>query len=217
LSRIFALFLLLSLLLTPVQSKASTGVFINELAWMGTEESSHNEWIELYNSSTTTISLNGWVLEVGNNKIILQGEIRPNSFYLLERTDDKTLPNVKADQIYSGSLQNEGEKLILTNRNKNVIDKIDCREGWFKGNNDSKRTMERKGNAWQSSNKPGGTPKGENSKGFSKEKKNYIDLTLADSSSIRYKNFTLVFLISLITALFSAIIVLLIDKEINKI
>jgi len=195
--------------------QASTGVFINEIAWMGTKESTYNEWLELYNNSSTTLSLDGWVLKLGDKEIALRGDLKPGSFYLLERTDDNALPEIKANQIYSGSLQNSGEKLTLINRNKNIIDEIDCREGWYKGENTSKRTMEKRNGKWQTSSKIGGTPKKENSEGYTEKKEKYIDLTLASSKSIRYRNFGLVLLISLITAFISAIIVLLIDKKIN--
>lgn len=215
-SRIFPLFLVITFLLTPVFISASTGVFINEIAWMGTIDSSHNEWIELYNNSSSSVSLNGWALKIGEKEIKLKGILAPKSFYLLERTDNNTLPDIEADLIYSGSLQNNGEKLILINRNKKVVDEIDCRKGWFKGDNDTKRTMERKGDNWQDSSKIGGTPKEKNSKGYSQKTEKYIDLNLANSSSIRYKNFFLILLIAFITSLFSTIIVLLIDKNIKK-
>lgn len=215
-SRLLPFFLVITFFLTPALISASTGVFINEIAWMGTTEGSHNEWIELYNNSSTSFPLNGWILKIGEREIKLKGILEPKSFYLLERTDNNTLPGIEADLIYSGSLQNNGEKLTLINRNKKIIDEIDCRKGWLKGNNDTKRTMERKENSWQDSSKIGGTPKEKNSKGYSQKTEKYIDLNLANSNSIKYKNFFLILLIAFITSLFSTIIVLLIDKNIKK-
>lgn len=215
-SRILLLFLILIPLLFPVLTGASSGVLINEIAWMGTKESPHDEWIELYNNSSTTISIEGWILKISNKEIRLKGKIEPNSYFILERTDETTLPDIKAGQIYSGSLQNSGENLILINANKKTVDQIDCRKGWFEGENESKRTMERKDDSWQTSSKIEGTPKGKNSEGYSDQRQKHIDLTLADSGSIRHKNFTLVLLVSFLTAIFSAIIVLLIDKKTKK-
>ena len=37
-------------------------VVINEVAWMGTEAAARDEWIELYNNTTSTIDITGWHL-----------------------------------------------------------------------------------------------------------------------------------------------------------
>lgn len=147
-------------------------MIINEISWMGTVGHSNDEWIELYNNTDFTINLNGWVLKSGDDapKINLEGEVEPAGFYLLERTDDNTLPTVTADQIYAGALENAGEKLELHNDAGNLIDFVDCDSGWFAGNNTTKQTMERidfsvSGNEktnWQMSRDSGGTPKNQN-------------------------------------------------------
>jgi hypothetical protein len=101
----------------------------------------------------------------------LAGEIPAKGFFLLERTDDETVPNIPADQIYKGALGNTGEKLELYYGLGNLIDQVDCSSGWFSGNNETKQTMERKGLVltgsdsanWQTSLNSGGTPKAKNS------------------------------------------------------
>jgi len=148
-------------------------VVINEIAWMGTKESFSNEWIELYNNSATPLNLVGWKLitEDGRVEINLEGEIPSKGFFLLERTDDETLPTIKADLIYKGGLSNKGEYLKLTDPKGKIIDEVNCASGWFEGDNETKRTMERKNPSvsgsnpenWQTSENPGGTPKAENS------------------------------------------------------
>jgi len=148
-------------------------VVINEIAWMGTSVSYNDEWIELYNNTNSSLSLDGWTLKAadGTPKINLGGTIPANSFYLLERTDDNTLPTVSADQIYTGALGNNGEKLELYDGLSNLIDQIDSSSSWFGGDNNTKQTMERKSalvsgsiaTNWQTSQDSGGTPKAINS------------------------------------------------------
>jgi len=146
-------------LLFPLFCSAS--VIFNEIAWMGTEESHSHEWIELYNQSEEIINLQGWkiIAEDGTPEIELKGEIK--DFFILERTDDETLPEIKADLIYSGALENSGENLKLINNKGAVVDQIN---GWQAGDNETKRTMERIGeNLWQNSFQIGGSPRKENS------------------------------------------------------
>ncbi len=153
----------------------SGNVVINEIAWMGTENSANDEWIELYNNSDSSINLDGWRLEAndGSPKIELTGTVLSNSFYLLERTDDDTLPEISADLIYTSAIGNNGENLKLFDNQNNLIDQVNCSDGWFAGDNQAKQTMERvnpliEGNNsqnWQNSQNSKGTPKEENSSG----------------------------------------------------
>jgi len=98
---------------------------------MGTAANSSDEWIELYNSTSAPISLDGWRLRSfrysGSDfymdlDISLNGVISPRSsttpsdtsgFFLLEQGDDNTVSNITADQIYSGTLYNSGEIMLL--------------------------------------------------------------------------------------------------------
>jgi len=143
-------------------------VVINEIAWMGTADSSNNEWIELKNNTANSIDLDGWTIKAGDDTptIGLTGIINENNFYLLERTNDNTLPGVVANQIYTGALGNNGEHLYLYDKLGVLVDEIDCSLGWFAGSNTTKQTMERKDsvvsgseiNNWQTSQSSGGSP-----------------------------------------------------------
>ncbi|MFS1518553.1 phospholipase D-like domain-containing protein [Bacillus sp. SCS-151] len=117
-------------------------VVVNEIAWMGTTASSSDEWIELYNNSNTTISLEGWTLSSidGTPSINLNGEILPNGYFLLERTDDNTVSNVMADLVYTGALSNTNEVLELRDAQNNLIDIVD---NWYAGDSSTRATMER--------------------------------------------------------------------------
>ena len=163
---IFSLLLFLLALPFKVAAANPSDIVINEIAWMGTTNSANDEWIELYNNTENPINLDSWrlIAQDGTPKINLSGTIPANVFYLLERTDDTTVPNVPADQIYTGALGNTGETLELYDNFGNLIDRVDNSSGWSAGDNTTKQTMERKtdGN-WQTSQGPGGTPKAKNS------------------------------------------------------
>ena len=120
-------------------------MIINELAWAGTVASPHDEWIELFNPSGTPINLNGWSLTDGGDiRISLKGSIAAHSYFLLERTDNSTIADIPADQIYTGSLRNSGETLSLKDPSGNLIDSANKGGGsWPAGNSSTRASMER--------------------------------------------------------------------------
>lgn len=136
------------LLLFPITSFAS--VRINEIAWMGTSNSANDEWIELYNTESSSVNLSGWTITAadGAPSIIIEGSIAGNSYFLLERTDDSTVPTVTAGQIYSGALGNDGENLSLKDSAGNEQDSVNNAEGWEAGDNVSKETMQYHESGW---------------------------------------------------------------------
>ncbi|MFG6147833.1 phospholipase D-like domain-containing protein [Halobacillus sp. B23F22_1] len=124
-------------------SAASSGdVVVNEVAWMGTTESFNDEWIELHNTTDESIDLSSWTLSAvdGTPYISLSGSIPADGYYLLERTDNSSVTEVSADQIYSGALSNSDEALELRDGSENVVDTVD---DWHAGDNDKKAAMER--------------------------------------------------------------------------
>jgi hypothetical protein len=141
---------------TPTSSALAPGsVLINEIAWAGTHASSGDEWIELYNPSDSTVSLEGWLLTDGGDIAIrLQGALSAGGYYLLERSDDATIINIEADLIYTGSLSNTGESLALYDATGGVIDSANPSGGaWPAGSAQSRDSMERWGagvSAWSS-------------------------------------------------------------------
>lgn len=120
----------------------SNEVVINEIAWMGTTYSYSDEWMELYNNTSETINLTGWSLNAqdGTPAVALEGQIPAGGSFLLEKTDDDTVPGIAADLIYSGSLGNSGETLELRDAAGVLVDSVDA---WYGGDNTAKSTMER--------------------------------------------------------------------------
>lgn len=140
--------------LTPVPTPtAQQMVVINEIAWMGTDASSNDEWIELYNPGTTPVDLDGWTLRSLTSStasspdpnITLQGAITPGGYFLLERSDPSTT-DVTENQTYTGALNNICEVLELRDSQGNLKDRVDCGDSaWFAGSNLPKFSMERRG------------------------------------------------------------------------
>jgi len=142
-------------------------VLINEVAWMGTVNSSNDEWIELRNVWSMPVNLSGWQLLDKDKQIkIVFGEadiIPTNGFYLLERTDDDSMPNITADVIYTGALNNTDETLYLFDADCQIEDEVVANPNWPAGDNIEKRSMERLDPLnWYTSNSAG-TAKAENS------------------------------------------------------
>ncbi len=129
----------------------SAQVIINEIAWMGTENSANDEWIELKNTSTTTIDISGWVLEAedGSPKITLSGSILKGDFFILERSDDFSIPDIKANQIYKGALSNSGEILTLKNLSGVEVDRVNGSNNWELGGDKAlKYTLQKFNSDW---------------------------------------------------------------------
>lgn len=122
-------------------------IVINEVAWAGTAASSNDEWIELYNAGDATIDLAGWQLRAadGSPTISLSGALAPGGFLLLERSDDQTVADIPAAIIYSGALNNQGERLELLDAQGQVVDAVNTDGGpWPAGSaGPDFRSMER--------------------------------------------------------------------------
>jgi hypothetical protein len=139
-------------------------VIISEIAWSGTEASPSDEWIELQNLTDQTFDLTNWQILAtdGSPEITLEGQIEPFGFFLLERTDDNTVPTISADQIYTGSLSNDGEDLQLIDSAGAEIDRANFADGWTVGNSDTRQPAARLSDeTWQTALDTG-TPKAKN-------------------------------------------------------
>ncbi len=133
------------------QSPSHQEVVINEVAWMGGSTGAGlgatDEWIELKNLTSKAISLSGWQIvsqDENIQAIFEEGAVIPaNGFYLLERSNDNSVPGIGADFIYTGALSNSNEGLRLFTSGCSLIDEVLASPGWPAGDNNSKRTMQR--------------------------------------------------------------------------
>ena len=125
-----------------------TSIIINEIAWAGTAASSSDEWIELYNPTSSAVNLNGWVLKAVDNtpNIPLSNfNLAPGQYYLLERTNDTTVSDVVANQIFTGDIGNINEVLQLWNSSGICVDIANSNSGaWPAGSSTTFGTMERR-------------------------------------------------------------------------
>jgi hypothetical protein len=134
-------------LLMPGFCQAS--VFINEIAWMGSESSANHEWIELFNDSSA-LSVAGWTLTDGRNlSIELSGTIPSNTYAVLERTSDDSAPGT-AFLVYTGALSNTGGSLRLENAEGQLVDLVNGGDAWEQigGDNVTKETAQYSTKGW---------------------------------------------------------------------
>ena len=135
-------------------SIASANVSINEIAWMGTAVSGTDEWIELVNDSDTSVDLSGWRIEAedGSPSIGLSGMIAANGYFLIERTDDTTVPDITADLVapFGNGLSNTGETLRLKDAGGVIIDVVAGGVDWgnIGGDNATKETAQKTSGSW---------------------------------------------------------------------
>ncbi|MFC1629771.1 lamin tail domain-containing protein [Patescibacteria group bacterium] len=152
---------------------ARNRVIFNEISWMGSQNSANDEWIELKNISGSEINLAGWQIIDKDQKIkIIFGNehiVPAGGFFLLERTDDATVPDILADFIFKGAMNDTNEILYLFNESCQLQGKVSAVPDWPAGNKSEKRSMERGTDFnWHTFSGLGqygilGTPKKENS------------------------------------------------------
>jgi hypothetical protein len=131
--------LLIGALLVAAFTASAQHVIISEVAWAGTQASSTDEWIELYNASDRPVDLSGWRLALGSREVAL-GEaanpvLPPGAYFLLERTDDTAVSDIEADLVYAGALSNTGTVLRLLDSDGNEVDTANAGTdgGWCGG------------------------------------------------------------------------------------
>jgi len=138
-------------------ASASATVYFTEIAWMGSVESAHHEWIELYNNGGA-VNVDGWQIE-GKNiddddddidlAIDLVGTIPANSHVVLERSSDDSVAGT-AFLIYTGSLVNSGATLRLKRADGSLSDQISGGTDWqnLGGDNQTKDTAQYTSAGW---------------------------------------------------------------------
>jgi hypothetical protein len=112
-------------------------VIINEIAWSGTKASADDEWIELYNPTSNTISLDGWELKSDDGTPSIKFDstvtIGSNSYLLLARNAG-TFKELTPDVVYGTSstqaMLNSGEILRLKNKAGTTIDVANSYTGY---------------------------------------------------------------------------------------
>lgn len=142
------------LAICQIGKSATSSIYLNEIAWMGSGSEAKAEWLELKNISSAEISLTGWQIldKTQNIKLFLSGSILPNGFRVLKRGSD-----------FTGTINNSDEVLSLFNSKCELVDEVRATPTWPGGKSDG-RTAERGSDlTWRTSTEIGGTPNAENS------------------------------------------------------
>ena len=142
---------------TPVAAAEPGDVVFSELMWMGSESSSADEWIELYNRGSSARDLSGWVItqtgKDGEETVMLQlgeGSIAPGAAFLIAnygatRSQISVEPDVVATAV---ALPNSKLQLRLYDGDPgaggNLVDSADDGSGApLAGDNKQKAAMVR--------------------------------------------------------------------------
>ena len=196
---VFLILVLPCLLFPLIASSAKEKVIINEVAWMGTASSSHEEWLEFFNSSTSSVDVSSWSIYGADTGECLNfsqadGSAR-TSFapgdYLLYGNEEDIFSEVDID-IWDATLGlNNSDPGDLKFFNKEdcgegkgvIIDEVNNTEEWLAGETEECKTMERKNaSTWETSLWPGGTPGEENSVKSSSEEEEEPEQNEEDNS-----------------------------------
>ncbi len=111
-----------------IPHSALASVLISEIAWMGSMASPADEWIELTNTGTLPLDLSGWriVADDGSPDIRLSKDIPPGGYFLIERTNDESVPSIPADLVasFGKGMSNAGETLRLKDASGTDVDVV---------------------------------------------------------------------------------------------
>ncbi|MDP8215239.1 MAG: lamin tail domain-containing protein [Candidatus Euphemobacter frigidus] len=129
----------------PTGSPGTTGdVVINEIAWGGTFDGTDQQWIELYNNGTSTVSLDGWKLRDDSaawSPISFSSSysIAGGGYFVLSTNSPS---GAIGNMTYLNKQMNSsGGHLVLVDSSAASVDTVNCAGNWFAG--DPGYSMER--------------------------------------------------------------------------
>jgi hypothetical protein len=120
---------------TPTPTPPGEGsIVINEIMWMGSSASTADEWIELRNTTGTSLNISGWTIEGASaTPITLSGSIPANGFYLIANftaNSVSSILNVTPEIVNASvSIPNENLQVTLRDISTNLIDRADDGSG----------------------------------------------------------------------------------------
>ena len=197
--------ILLTALFFTIPLFATAQVIINEIAWMGTpvegvdtKQYWRYEWVELYNSTNESVSVNGWILQAADFQIPLEGTIPAQEYFLVGASSK--IPNVDVNYAsLAGKFGNAGQRVLLKDATGIIIDEVDARGGWQAGDNTEKLTMEKRiSGEWASSLQVGGTPRATNTEAIQKSAEEELPITQRSQNVFNVLPLLLSFLLSLV-------------------
>ncbi len=123
---IITIFLLINITYGGSANVSGTNVIISEVLYDAPNSDSTEEWIELYNPTSSTIDLTGWTISDNAGTFTLSGSIPANGFITIAR-DSAGFQGLYsfAPTLVMGSalaLSNSGDRLDLKDASNNPVD-----------------------------------------------------------------------------------------------
>ena len=118
---------------TLFAQQAPIGVVINEVHHDASPKTQRAEFVELYNSDDTNADLSGWQLEGVGGFTFPPGTVLAPKRFLVIAENIATMRSkfrVRTSFQYPGGLENDGELLLLLDRNGVEIDRVDYKSGF---------------------------------------------------------------------------------------
>jgi hypothetical protein len=110
-----------------------SSVVINEIMYHPVTENDRDEYIELYNRGTSTVSLTGWQLTKAVRFDFPYGtEIGPGEYLVVAKDPDRIQARYDISNVvgpYDGVLANDGECIRLRDQYDNVVDTVRYYDG----------------------------------------------------------------------------------------
>src|SRR6185437_10278656 len=114
-------------------SRAASPVVINEIHYNPDQKTEHVEFIELFNVGTNTVDLSGWYFSDGIQYTFGNGTFLAAGGYLVvarEPTAVLTKFGAAALGPWTGTLNNDGDRIVLRNAAGAVEDEVDYQPGF---------------------------------------------------------------------------------------
>ncbi|MCL5030049.1 MAG: lamin tail domain-containing protein [Bacteroidetes bacterium] len=120
-------------------------IVINEIMYAPT--SGEPEWIEIFNTTTFPINLNGWRIGDNSTSTSITSKdiiVQPFSYFIISK--DSTLLkyfSVRSQIVVTNfpSLNNSGDAVVLKDPSENIVDSLEYRPAW--GGNSNGKSLER--------------------------------------------------------------------------
>ena len=117
---------------------ASSGISITEIMPDPSMVSdSYGEWFEIFNSTDTSININGWIIkDLDDDYHIIGSEgleviIEPGEYVVMARNDNQSLNGgISVGYQYSNFTLSSNDEIILTNSSGAILDEVHYTDSW---------------------------------------------------------------------------------------
>ncbi|MCA9240634.1 MAG: lamin tail domain-containing protein, partial [Planctomycetales bacterium] len=114
--------------LEQLEERRLLAVVINELHYNADDNTSFEEFVELYNTSSSPVDISGWSFTDGIDYTFEQGQSIAANGYVVVAQDPATLLSkfgAVAVGMYSGGLSNGGERVALSDAQGGLVDEVE--------------------------------------------------------------------------------------------